>query len=196
MPARYFLDPEVAERVHVRSRGYLPHWEVEGGTYSVTFREHDSLPKFVMQHLREEHIAIRRAICGDAKPNAQQRSLIDEAFGMRLDAKLHEGRGACRLRDHAAVAAGALEFFDRQRYELFAWCVMPNHVHAVLTPRVPLQDILHSWKSFIAHRVGQPIFQKEYFDRLIRDERDLDATVDYVRGNPQAAGLTSWPFVG
>ena len=196
MPARFFLDPEVAERVRVRSRGYFPHWEVEGGTYSVTFRERDSLPKFVVQRLREEREAIRRSICGDAKPNALQRSLIDEAFGIRLDAELHHGRGACRLKEHAAIAAGALKFFDGQRYELFAWCAMPNHVHAVLTPREPLPRILHSWKSYIAHKIGEPIFQKEYFDRLIRDERDLDASVDYVRGNPRAAGLTDWPFIG
>jgi hypothetical protein len=31
---------------------------------------------------------------------------------------------------------------------------------------------------------------------LIRDVRDLERTVAYVRGNPQKAGLVNWPWIG
>ena len=77
---------------------------------------------------------------------------------------------------------------------------MPNHVHVVVRPLDPwrLGGIIHSWKSFTAtranrllHRSG-PFWQREYFDRIIRDEEDLSATVKYVVENPAKAKLKDW----
>lgn len=70
-------------------------------------------------------------------------------------------------------------FFDGIRYHLHAWCVMPNHVHALVTPLAEhsLSSLAHAWKSFSAHRINQAlnrdgqVWFKEYFDRRIRDER-------------------------
>jgi REP element-mobilizing transposase RayT len=44
----------------------------------------------------------------------------------------------------------ALKYFDGKRYNLYAWCVMPNHVHVLFRPYKGeiLEKILHSWKSF------------------------------------------------
>jgi REP element-mobilizing transposase RayT len=193
---RQFLNPELYRRVQIRSRGYMPHWEVENATYTITYREIDSLPQHVIARLKEERSAIRRSICGTAQPTALQRSEIAEQFGLRLDAELDVGRGRCRLRELAPVAAENLKHFDGERYELIAWTVMPNHMHVVFTPHQPLADILHSWKSYVAHQAGGRLFAREYFDRIIRDERDLENTVAYVRSNPAKAGLREWPWVG
>ena len=38
----------------------------------------------------------------------------------------------------------ALLFFDAQRYRLHAWVIMPNHVHALVTPRCGLGTCGHS----------------------------------------------------
>ena len=46
------LPPRLLPELRVRSRGYLPHWELEGATYSVTFRLDDSLPAEVLRALR------------------------------------------------------------------------------------------------------------------------------------------------
>src|SRR4051812_43443967 len=46
----------------IRSRGYLPHWELEGATYTLTYRLHDSLPPHVLQRLRDERKAMIRQI--------------------------------------------------------------------------------------------------------------------------------------
>ena len=46
------------------------------------------------------------------------------------------GHGSCALQEPAigyAVQAALLSF-DRQRYRMFAWVVMPNHVHALFEP--------------------------------------------------------------
>ena len=42
-----------------RTRGYLPHWEAEGGSYSVTFRLGDSLPANVLAKLTRQRETIQ-----------------------------------------------------------------------------------------------------------------------------------------
>jgi hypothetical protein len=75
---------------------------------------------------------------------------------------------------------------------------MPNHVHAVLTPKGPytLSSILHSWKSFTANkansilgREGQSFWQRESYDHLVRDEDDFIRVCNYTLNNPVKAGL-------
>jgi REP element-mobilizing transposase RayT len=92
------------------------------------------------------------------------------------------------------------------RYELFAWVIMPNHVHVLI--RQPdggrLSDIIHGWKPWTAkevnrHRDGSgTIWQREYFDRYMRNERQFAATVFYIEENPVKAGLAAsaaeWRF--
>jgi len=72
---------------------------------------------------------------------------------------LDAGHGECWLRrpEIAALVEGALLHFDTQRYRLLAWCVMPNHVHALIETREgwPLDGVLHSWKSFTSHEAGK-----------------------------------------
>ena len=89
-------------------------------------------------------------------------------------------------------------------YDLPAWCVMPNHVHVVVRPREGhrLADILHSWKSFTATRINRLLgrtgrqWQREYYDHLIRDEREFGRIIQYILQNPAKAGLKHWPWVG
>ncbi len=103
----------------------------------------------------------------------------------------------------ATAIAESLKHFADQRYDLIAWCVMPNHVHVVFTPFAgeTLDDILHSWKSYTAHRACEMLrltrfWAREYFDRIIRNGRDLANTIAYVRNNPSKARLTDWPWIG
>ncbi len=87
--------------------------------------------------------------------------------------------------------------FDGGRYHLQAWVVMPNHVHALVTPNeaFTLSSILHSWKSYTAKRANQLLgragefWQAEYFDRAIRDERHFEKAVAYIETNPVKAHL-------
>src|SRR5947199_8980695 len=90
-----------------------------------------------------------------------------------------------------------------KKYELFAACVMPDHVHLLLEPQVEtndargkpvfyaLSDILQTLKSVSSHRVnkaagvkGQRVWENESFDRLIRSERDLEEKFHYICRNP------------
>ena len=101
----------------------------------------------------------------------------------------------------AEVVANAITHFDGSRYRLHAWCVMPNHVHVVLSANDRLDSIVHSWKSFTANEANRLLnrdgkfWQDDYFDRMIRTPQELERTIAYVVGNPMKAGLVDWPFV-
>jgi REP element-mobilizing transposase RayT len=132
-------------------------------------------------------------------------SRLRELHSERIEAYLDAGHGACWMGNSqvAELVADALRHFDGQRYRLYAWCIMPNHVHILIEPLIPhqLSKILHSWKSFTAtaanrllHRSGD-FWQPESYDHLIRDERDFAHAIDYIVDNPLKAGLKDWPWV-
>jgi REP element-mobilizing transposase RayT len=183
-----------ARGVRIRDSGRLPHWEAEDSSYFVTFRLRDSLPRAVaVQLLRERERLLAKAT------SSTQKMEVSRAFARRLDSFLDAGHGSGLLREHGQVVAEALKHFDGQRYALLSWCVMPNHVHVLLqVPGVArLDSILHSWKSYTAHQIGLGvIWAREYYDRVIRGAKELEETWEYIRANPEKAGLGDWPFVG
>lgn len=189
-----------------RSRGYLPHKEAEQPIYFVTFRLADSLARELVLRLRRERELLRKArpaveATADPAYARELRSLLKKA-----ESCLDRGLGACHMRDQriAKVVADAILRFQGTRYELLAWCVMPNHAHVVFSPfgENRLEEILHSWKSFsalIANRLltrRGNFWQREYFDHLVRSERSLLRIVHYVKENPRRAGLQNWRWVG
>ena len=117
-------------------------------------------------------------------------------------------QGSCILRDSraASIVENALLHFQGERYSLSAWSVMPNHVHAVVTPFADqnLSKILHSWKSFSAHEINKAlgrngsVWEKESFDHLVRNQGGFERFVRYTESNPVVAGLCEkpdlWPF--
>ena len=176
-------------------RGYLPHFEGGEVVQSITFRLHDSLPST----LRAEWAAELERLPENERTIHHRK---------RIEAALDRGHGACFLANPhiARLVADALQRFDGERYRLHAWCVMPNHVHVVVTPLAghTLSSILHSWKSFTASKANTHLgrrggfWMQEYFDRAIRDERHFRAAVEYVEHNPVGAGLCEapqhWPW--
>jgi REP element-mobilizing transposase RayT len=190
-----------------RRGAYLPHWTRQRGIYAVTFRLADSLPDSVLRlwkFEREDIVRTARQLGRDLTP-AEER-VLDKLFSEKVDRYLDAGMGECWMRrdEIAQIVAGALKYFDETRYRLFAWCVMPNHVHTVVQPENghELPGILHSWKSFTANQANMSIgragefWQPEYYDHLIRDEADLFRQVQYVLNNPSQAGLSGWQWVG
>ncbi|HEV7667210.1 MAG TPA: transposase [Thermoanaerobaculia bacterium] len=109
------------------------------------------------------------------------------------------GHGACWLRDAhvAALVEMALLDFDGERYRLIAWCIMPNHVHALIETigEWPLDRVVHGWKSYTSHQANRLLgrtgsfWAREYHDRFVRDDDHLAICVRYIENNPLAAGL-------
>ena len=71
------------------------------------------------------------------------------------------GYGQAFLKDkHVAnMVQNSLLKFDGLRYRLFAWVVMPNHVHSLMTRfgDYELKELLHSHKSYMAHEANKII---------------------------------------
>lgn len=203
------------DRVEKSDASFLPHWTLPGGTYAVTFRLGDSLPEASLQRYRERKEILVKRLASLAS-SAGSRSVISELAEARrdlaglqreeIDPELDRGHGSCLLRDPvlARIVADCLTHFDGVRYDLLAWCVMPNHVHAVVKPRdgFELEAILHTWKSFTAHEINRllgregAVWQKESYDHLVRDGQDLRNQVNYVLANPEQAGISGWEFAG
>ena len=92
--------------LRIRSRGTMPHWEVEDSTYFVTFRLRDSLPKDVAAILvKERDQAMRQAT------TVAQRTEINRIFGDRLDQYLDAGSGSSILKDYGALVSEAIKHF-------------------------------------------------------------------------------------
>ncbi len=207
----------------IRSRGYLPHWEIDHATYFVTFRLADSLPQELLTRLRQERDALDRsrsaafqAASSSEKSNAgetpalqadqnQNRARKLRAILQKAEQCLDDGLGQCYMRDFriAKIVADTIRHFHGQRYQLRVWCVMPNHVHVIFSPlgEHTLETILHAWKSYSAHEANKLLgrtshfWQREYFDHLVRHEASLLKITRYVQENPQKAGLRNWPWV-
>jgi putative transposase len=156
----------------------------------VTFRLADSLPKAVLQriHTRDSR-----------NPNARRNAAREaEEF-------LDKAQGACFLQngDVARVVSEAPHQFANQRYRLLAWCIMPNHVHAVFQPikDFRLATIMHCWKSYTALAANRilgrkgPFWLREYYDHLLRSGEQLGRAIRYTAENPIKAGLKNWPWV-
>ena len=120
-------------------------------------------------------------------------------FSSTIERWLDAGHGSCVLRDPKAarIVGDALNHFEGVRCVQHAWVVMPNHVHALFTLLGDhhLEDLLHSWKSFTANKIHAfdgnhvRLWQRDYFDRLIRDDAHFENCVRYIRKNPLKAKL-------
>ncbi len=105
------------------------------------------------------------------------------------------------------VLNSALYAHEHRQYELYAACVMPDHVHLLFEPQIKEQDkegkpvfwslseILQGIKSASAHNISkasgrkEPVWEKESMDRMIRGQSDMEEKFHYVCRNPWDAGI-------
>jgi len=107
----------------------------------------------------------------------------------------------------AGVVSHAILYGDCNRnfYRLYAWVVMPNHVHLLIRPLVPIPVMMRWLKGSTARsanrtlcRTGQPFWQDESWDHYLRTPRQIYRTAAYIEQNPVSAGLICsnelWPW--
>ncbi len=143
----------VGDSLRIR-RHHLPHWQIGGSTYFITFRSsRGALPDSALQILR---------------------SILLEGHG--------------------------------DRYELLFGVLMPDHVHLLLKPRErelrcwwDLAEIMKQIKGASSRRINQhlgtigTLWQKESFDRIVRDEEEFLQKWEYMYWNPFKTGLVGDP---
>lgn len=157
----------------------------------------------MLQPVRQGETARERTI----RHNKIIFALADEMLG-------RAGYGPRWLADSAIAQLMTDAFFyhNGQRYDLIAFVVMPNHVHAVLRPMeigqdkngksqfVPIGKITQGLKGYVAreanrllNRTGQTFWQDESYDHWARDEAELARIVTYVESDPVRCGLVERP---
>ncbi len=194
-----FFDPLADIEIHNHK---LPHWEQSDCPCFVTWRLNDALPSEIArswQLEREAWLAHHPRPWDEATAKEYHRE-----FSHRLDAWLDAGHGSCVLRQQAVrqIVADAFAHFDGQRYDLISYVIMPNHVHVLfrLRPSHHLAVVIHSWKSYTAKAIHKllgsagSLWQPEYWDRLIRNESQLQTCLAYIRDNPAKAKLRNGEF--
>ena len=162
-------------------RRRLPHLDAPGRPVFITFRLFGSLPtsrKFPVSTLTSGQAFV-----------AMDRLLDSAATGPLFLSRP----------DVAQVVVDAiLRGAELGHYDLHAWVLMSNHVHLLLTPAVRLSKLLGSLKTASAIRAnallgrsGQPFWQDESFDHLVRNEDEFRRILRYIHTNPVVAGLAA-----
>ena len=79
------------------------------------------------------------------------------------------------------------------------YVIMPNHVHMILhisaspqsgpmwasaPTKADIPGMIRSWKTLIGKELGRSIWQRSYYDHIIRDQNDYNIRVQYIRENP------------
>jgi len=183
------LDPEC----EWRSRGYLPHFDGSDVVQFITYRLADSLSSLYIRQLK-------------SRLNSGHISEIEYHRDIEKYLDMGQGEKYLEREDVAVVIEENLLRFDREKYQLLHWVIMPNHVHLLLRPIKGhfLSSIIHSMKSFTANRANNILgstgrfWSVDYFDRYIRSEAHYNNVVTYIHDNPVKAGLcesnADWHF--
>lgn len=167
-------------------RRNLPHWFPEGRAIFVTWRLYGSLPAAFWARLREEkrYSAREEFRCADASLDSATTGplwLNDSRIAEHVVATLHRGE-------------------ELRHYDLHAYVVMANHVHALITPRIEFRQITNAIKGVTAreankilNRRGNRFWQEESFDHWLRNEQQFERSRNYIEKNPVKAGLVASP---
>lgn len=175
----------------IYDRGYLPHWDFAGSVQAVTFRLADSVPGKVIQAWMKEL---------EAEPDEPTRQ---RELHRRISKYEDAGHGESFLKraDCAVVVQTKMIAGHPAGYRLIDWCIMPNHVHVLfrLEGGSRLADTVQSWKGASALEINRllgrkgPFWQRDYYDRFVRDMDHFHDCRLYIRNNPVKAGLCDKP---
>jgi REP element-mobilizing transposase RayT len=165
---------------------HLPHWQPHGRSIFLTWRLHGSLPEEAVRRLK------------------QGAGLSPGEYFLDVDRILDRAKtGECWLANSQiadCVAAAIRRGENLGHYVLQAFAIMPNHVHLLIEPSIPIHQVTRSLKGVTAReakvilsRTGNHFWQDESFDHYVRDGKQFNRIEMYIENNPVAAGLVQQP---
>jgi REP element-mobilizing transposase RayT len=116
-------------------------------------------------------------------------------------------RGVFKDQSAATICLSALEqAAEKHRATIHAYCVMPNHVHALvdIPAEVKLGAVVRLFKTLSGFRLkqltGSEVWQTSYYDHVLRRDEDILDVARYIWDNPVEDGLVAsyldYPFSG
>ncbi len=69
------------------------------------------------------------------------------------------------------------------------YVIMPNHIHIIIRidnsgRMVSAPTVVAGMKRYVSKQIGKPIWQKSFYDHIIRDEYDYQIRWQYIDDNP------------
>ena len=182
-------------------RRKLPHIQPLNGDFFVTFRLKMQLPDNIAENLNRIYQENKNDHCKTGwDPYSDYFKELDNYLDLAKS-------GPKYLLDKriANMVMESLHFRDGKEYELICYTIMSNHVHmVVLNTSKYLFKIMHSLKRYTGYTANRILnregsfWQREYTDRIIRNEEDLAHYIDYTLNNPVKANLIrnwkEWPY--
>ncbi len=203
--------PSATRRSQWYSRGYLPHFDAAGAVQHVTFHLADSLPREAIERMQQEL---------DALPEEQRtverrmriQDLLDSGLGSCV-----LGRAECaRVVEDAFVFGDG----TRYRLLAWVVMPNHVHVLIEQVAGWSLAKVVQAWKRHTTREIMRlldlgpgapsctrpfktekpsatrrsqttPLWQRDYWDRYIRNERHYAAAKEYIEQNPVKAGLVT-----
>ncbi len=87
------------------------------------------------------------------------------------------------------------EKYIRNVPEIEKYSIMPDHIHMLIrldngsmwasTPTNKIASIVRSIKTLTTKEIGEPIFQRSYYDHVVRNQQDYDEIWQYIENNPR-----------
>ena len=88
------------------------------------------------------------------------------------------------------------EKYLKNAAEIEKYVIMPDHIHMLIhleeqgtekrSPQASrIASIVRSIKTLTTKEIGEPIFQRSYYDHVIRNQRDYNEIWEYIENNPR-----------
>ncbi len=187
-------------------RRKLPHWRVCNRTYFVTFRLYGTIPKHVIQSLKERLASI-------PKDDPERLLQFQRYEFQKIEKILDNSNNKANYLEKPEVAKIIYEAFLRMEKEhgwIFpAIVVMPNHVHCLCSGRnatISFDRMVRRLKgstackaNLVLGRRGNPFWSQESFDHWCRTPEKVESIKKYIINNPVKGGLVKnpedWPWL-
>lgn len=190
MDDRLFLDR--SNDVNETKGVYLPHWFQEEKIQFITFRLADSFPMSLSLEFKQR---LSNFLKLNPEPwdldTTKQYYKIRQSFDKYLDS----GFGSCILKSATKrkEVIDVLHHNADKKYELISYVIMPNHIHLLIRPyeNTNLKLELKQIKGISAYRINLltnqkgSIWQKDYYDTIIRNKLHLYRVLEYIANNPK-----------
>lgn len=216
------LQKTTMQEQHYFNRGNLPHLFIPSKTYFVTDRLYGSIPCLDIDRLKAayqqnlskieseekksyasqingfsfEDRALAERVFHEKKYDAQKRYY--GSFDDFLDNNLNEFYHL-KNPEVAQLVLDAYKFYIGKQYDLWAICIMGNHVHAlfkVLPDSDVLWKIMQNIKKYTATQSNKILglegkfWERESYDHILRKD-EFENIVRYIINNPVKAGLVA-----
>ena len=101
-------------------------------------------------------------------------------------------------RQLAQILVATLGFYRQAMgFSIYGYVIMPDHLHLLITPRegTTISQIMRNFKSHTSKQIREAcgkrgaVWQRRFYDRVIRTRQDFLAAMTYIHGNPVGAGF-------